>query len=104
MIGIVALTPGASVLFPITWVLTAGPRPKLSWMLLLILTFGACLSIGLIILFGDIFNPWFTTFSYLKGAILKVVSIVAAGRTTSANKSAVFESHGSITATKSNFL
>jgi len=79
MIGIVALTPGASVLFPITWVLTAGPRPKLSWMLLLILTFGACLSIGLIILFGDIFNPWFTTFSYLKGAILKVVSIVAAG-------------------------
>ena len=30
-------------------------------------------------LFGDLFNPWFTSFSYLKGALLKITSLVAAG-------------------------
>jgi len=79
MMGIVALTVGATLLFPITWVLTSWRRTNLSWILLLICTFGVCVSIGYIVLFGDIFNPWFTGFSYLKGAILKVVSIVAAG-------------------------
>jgi len=78
MIGIVALTPGAAALFPITWFLT-GRRTPAGWTLLLIFILGACLGSGLIILFGDLFNPWFTTFSYLKGALLKVVSIVAAG-------------------------
>ena len=31
------------------------------------------------VLFGDMFNPWFTAFSYLKGAVLKIISAVAAG-------------------------
>ena len=79
MVGIVALTIGATIFFPITWFLTSGRRVKLSWILLLISTFGVCLFIGYLVLFGEIFNPWFTAFSYLKGAILKVVSIVAAG-------------------------
>jgi len=79
MVGIVALTIGATLLFPVTWVLTSGRRKKLSWILLLVSTFGVCLFIGYLVLFADIFNPWFTAFSYLKGAILKVVSIAAAG-------------------------
>ncbi len=79
MIGIVALIPGATILFPITWFLTSWRRTKLSWILLLISTFGVCVFIGYIVLFGNIFNPWLTAFSYLKGAILKIVSIVAAG-------------------------
>ena len=79
LIGIVALTFGAAILFPLTWLLTYRRNTKTSWILLLISTLGACLFIGYVVLCGDLFNPWFTTFSYLKGAILKIISLVAAG-------------------------
>ncbi|MGD9362796.1 MAG: sulfatase-like hydrolase/transferase [Desulfobacterales bacterium] len=46
---------------------------------MLVSTLCACVAIGYVVLFGDLFNPWFTTFSYLKGAILKIISVVAAG-------------------------
>jgi hypothetical protein len=79
MIGIVALTLGATFLFPITWFLMSWRLKKNRWLLLSISTFGVCLFIGYLVLFGDIFNPWFTAFSYLKGAILKVIAVMAAG-------------------------
>ncbi len=79
LIGIVSLTFGAAILFPITWLLTYRPKTKLCWQLLLISTLAACGFIGYVVLFGDLFNPWFTTFSYLKGAILKIISLGAAG-------------------------
>ncbi|MGD8659271.1 MAG: hypothetical protein PVH37_05030, partial [Desulfobacterales bacterium] len=77
--GIVALTFGAALLFPLTWVLTLRQNTKTGWTLLLVSTLGACVAIGYVVLLGDLFNPWFTTFSYLKGAILKIISVVAAG-------------------------
>jgi glucan phosphoethanolaminetransferase (alkaline phosphatase superfamily) len=79
LIGIVALTFGAAMLYPIIWFLTLRRNTKSGWILLLISTLGACVAIGYVVLFGDLFNPWFTTFSYLKGAILKIISVVAAG-------------------------
>ena len=79
LIGIVALTFGAAMLYPITWFLRLRQKTKSGWILLLVSTLGACVVIGYVVLFGDLFNPWFTTFSYLKGAILKIVSVVAAG-------------------------
>ena len=79
LIGVVALTFGAAVLFPITRLLTYRRNTKTGWILLLISTLGACVFIGYVILFGDLFNPWFTAFSYLKGAVLKIISLVAAG-------------------------
>jgi hypothetical protein len=79
MIGIVAQTVGATFLFPVTWFLMSRQQKEFGWSLLLISTFSGCVVIGYLVLFGDIFNPWFTAFSYLKGAILKVVSLVAAG-------------------------
>ncbi len=79
MIGMVSLTFGAGVLFPIAWVLTHGRITKNRWTWLLICTLGACVFIGYVVLFGDLFDPWFTTFSYIKGAILKILFIVAAG-------------------------
>jgi glucan phosphoethanolaminetransferase (alkaline phosphatase superfamily) len=79
LIGIVALTFGATMLFPLTWLLTLRRNTMTSWILLLVSTLGACVAIGYVVLFGDLFNPWFTTFSYLKGAILKIISVVAAG-------------------------
>jgi glucan phosphoethanolaminetransferase (alkaline phosphatase superfamily) len=78
MIGVVALILGASFIFPATWFLMSW-RIKNSWLFYLVTTLGFCLLAGYLILFGDCFNPWFTTFSYLKGAILKVILLVAAG-------------------------
>jgi hypothetical protein len=54
-------------------------RPKFAWSLLLASTFGAAIFSGLLVLFGDFFNPWFTAFSYLKGAILTLIAVVVAG-------------------------
>jgi glucan phosphoethanolaminetransferase (alkaline phosphatase superfamily) len=79
MIGIVALTFGAALLYPLTRLLTSGRKPNTNWILLLGSTLGACVFIGYLVLFGDVFNPWFTAFSYLKGALLKIISVVAAG-------------------------
>jgi glucan phosphoethanolaminetransferase (alkaline phosphatase superfamily) len=79
LMGIVSLTFGAAILFPITWLLTLRRNTKACWVILLISVLGTCGFIGYVVLFGNMFNPWFTTFSYLKGAILKIVSVVAAG-------------------------
>lgn len=79
LIGIVSLTFGAAILIPITRLLTLRRNTKTCWIILLITTFSACVLIGYVVLFGDLFNPWFTAFSYLKGAILKILSLVAAG-------------------------
>jgi glucan phosphoethanolaminetransferase (alkaline phosphatase superfamily) len=81
LIGIVALTFGAAMLYPMTWFLTLRRKARSGWIPLLISTLGACVVIGYVVLFGDLFNPWFTTFSYLKGAILKIISVIAAGTT-----------------------
>ncbi len=65
-------------ILPATWFLLSW-RKKNSWLYLLILTLGASVIIGYLVLFGDFFNPWFTAFSYLKGAVLKILSVVLAG-------------------------
>ena len=79
VIGVVALTLGAMLAFPVTWFLKSWRYEKLSWLYLLILTLGVSTLIGYLVLFGDFFNPWFTAFSYLKGAVLKIISVVLAG-------------------------
>jgi len=78
MIGMVALTLGSAILFPLAW-FWMYRRPKYSWLLLPILILGVCVFSGYLVLFGDFFNPWYTAFSYLKGAILNIISVVAAG-------------------------
>ena len=79
LIGFVSFTFGAAILFPIARLLAFRRNTKTGWIWLLISTLGACGFIGYVVLFGDLFNPWFTAFSYLKGAILKIISVVAAG-------------------------
>ncbi len=79
VIGIVSLTFGAALFFPITWLITLGRHEKRTWSLLLITSFGGILFVEYLALYGNIFNPWFTPFSYLKGAILKTTTVVAAG-------------------------
>lgn len=79
LIEIVALSFGAALLLPLTWFLTRPRRGRWSWRLLLTSTLMAILLLAIYVLYGDLFNPWFTVFSYLKGAILKVSAVVAAG-------------------------
>jgi hypothetical protein len=79
VIGIVALTVGATFIFPVIWFMMSWRYKKFGWLLLLISTIGVCGFICYLFLFGDIFNPWFTAFSYLKGAMLIIISMVTAG-------------------------
>jgi hypothetical protein len=79
VVGIVALTVGAAIIFPVTWLIMSWRHKKPGWLLLSSSTIGICGFICYLLLFSDIFNPWFTAFSYLKGAMLKIVSMVAAG-------------------------
>ena len=79
LIEIVAFSFGAALLLPLTWLLTRPPYGRRSWRLLLACTFMASLLLAIYVLYGDLFNPWFTVFSYLKGAILKATAVVAAG-------------------------
>ena len=78
-VGIVCLTIGAAILWPVAWLLTLKRFVKVNWWMLLFFVLGASSLIVYFILFSEIFNPWFTAFSYLKGTLLKVMSVVAAG-------------------------
>ncbi|MDX2453832.1 sulfatase-like hydrolase/transferase, partial [Desulfosarcina sp.] len=79
MISVVSLTMGATLIFPLTWLFSLRSASKTSWVLISTAALGACVAGGYLMLFGDIFNPWFTAFSYLKGAIIKIVSVALAG-------------------------
>ena len=79
VIGVVALTLGAALFFPLTWMVTHKRLAKSNGPLLLSSILGGSLFVGYLVLYGNIFNPWFTAFSYLKGAILKTATIVIAG-------------------------
>lgn len=78
-VGIVSLTFGAAMLWPAAWLLTLQRFVKVNWWILLFAVLGASGFIVYFVLFGKLFNPWFTAFSYLKGTLLKVISVVAAG-------------------------
>jgi hypothetical protein len=78
-IEIVALAFGAALVFPLTWFLTGPGSGRRSWRLLLVSILTATLLLAIYVIYGDLFDPWFTVFSYLKGTILKVTAVVAAG-------------------------
>ncbi len=78
-IGMITLSMGAVPLFPLTWILTREAYGRWSWRILLLSCLFSSLFLGLYVLYGDLFDPWFTAFSYLKGAILKSAVLVAAG-------------------------
>ena len=65
LIGMVSLTLAAAIQFPVTWLLTMRRDSRTCWALLLLSTLFSCALIAYVVLFGDLFNPCFTTFSYL---------------------------------------
>ena len=79
LVGVVSFIFGAAIILPITWLLTMGRSVNASRRVLLLSVLGASGFVVYLVLFGNIFNPWYTAFSFLKGAILKLISVVAAG-------------------------
>jgi len=78
-IGLIGLSMGAGMLLPVTWLLTRPGSGRWSWWALLGSSLLGSVGLGYYVLFGDLFNPWFTVLSYAKGAILKVTAVVGAG-------------------------
>jgi hypothetical protein len=80
MIGMLALGMAALLIFPILWLpsrLSAGRRT--GWFFIICLSAFGTVVFGYYIVYGDLFNPWFTVFSYLKGALLKSTAVLGAG-------------------------
>ncbi len=78
-VGIVCVSIGAVILYPLFWLITSRPYRRSMWLLLLVSTSFLCGLASYLLLYGDLFNPWFTAFSYFKGILLKTITIVAAG-------------------------
>jgi hypothetical protein len=79
LIGMTALSMGAVLVFPIAWLLARRGCDRWSWRLLLVSSLVGSGVLGYSVVYGNLFNPWFTVFSYLKGAMLKITAVIAAG-------------------------
>jgi glucan phosphoethanolaminetransferase (alkaline phosphatase superfamily) len=78
-VGIVCVSIGAILLYPLFWLITLRPYRRSMWLLLLASICFLCGLASYLLLYGDLFNPWFTAFSYFKGILLKTITIIAAG-------------------------
>jgi len=76
----VAVSTGVVVLLPaLRWATALRPAGRRTWLWLPMLALLLSLLAGYAVIYGSLFNPWFTALSYLKGALLKIAVIVAAG-------------------------
>lgn len=78
-VGIVCVSLGAVVIYPLFWLITSRSYRRSMWLLLLVSLLSLSGLASYLLLYGDLFNPWFTAFSYFKGMLLKTNTIVAAG-------------------------
>jgi hypothetical protein len=78
-IGMAALSAGAVLVLPLAWILTRPGAGRGAWRGLL----GGCLlapvALGGYVLYGGLFDPWFTVSSYLKAILFKAAATAAAG-------------------------
>ena len=78
-VGLVCVALGAVFIYPLFWLMTAKPYRRAVWIMLLVLILLLCGLVNYLLLYGDLFNPWFTAFSYLKAILLKISTIITAG-------------------------
>lgn len=78
-VALVALSTGAVLLYPVLLLLKSIPADRWAWRIVLGVAPLLCGVVAFFVLYGGLFNPWFTALSYLKGAIVKVCAVVAAG-------------------------
>ncbi len=78
-VGLICVSMGALIVYPLFWLVTARPYRRFTWFTLLLSIVLLCGVFNFGLLYGDVFNPWFTTFSYLKGILLKIAALIIAG-------------------------
>src|SRR5918996_292573 len=80
MIGMLALAMAALLTFPILCLPTClNGVNRRGRLFIICLSFFATVVFGYYIVYGNLFNPWFTVFSYIKGALLKSTAVLGAG-------------------------
>jgi hypothetical protein len=75
---VVALSAASCLILPLAWALTRPGTGRVGWRALLWAALAAPVALALVILYGGLFDPWFTVFSYLKGGLMKALAVVAA--------------------------
>jgi hypothetical protein len=78
-VGLVCASIGALFIYPLFWLVTGRPYRRAAWITMILSIILLCGLVIYALLYGDLFNPWFTAFSYLKSILLKVSTIVTAG-------------------------
>ena len=78
-VGLVCVSMGVLFIYPLFWFVTSRPYRRSAWIGLILSIILLCGLVSYVLLYGDLFNPWFTAFSYLKSILLKVSTIVTAG-------------------------
>ncbi len=73
------LALGCALIWPLTVLLTGARMQAVNLRMLAGVIFTVGLMGIILILFGNLFDPWYTAFSFLKGALLLLFCIVAAG-------------------------
>jgi hypothetical protein len=76
---VICLSLGATFIWPLTVLMMSKKLRMMHWRTLAGMVGTTCLLGILLVLFGNLFNPWYTAFSYLKWALVTLLSIVAAG-------------------------
>jgi hypothetical protein len=79
LVGVIGLALGAALLAPLTWWLTRPGAGRWSWRALCASAVLGSLGLASYVVFGDLFDPWFTVLSYVKGIMLKAACVAAAG-------------------------
>jgi len=79
LVGLVCVSMGVLFIYPLFWLVTARPYRRAAWITVILSIVLLCGFVSYVLLYGDLFNPWFTAFSYLKSILLKVSTIVTAG-------------------------
>ena len=77
--AIASVSVGAIFLLPLVKLRMLHSDGRWTWRILLAITIFVSVGLGCLVFYGNIFNPWYTAFSHLKGAILKTIAIVVSG-------------------------
>jgi glucan phosphoethanolaminetransferase (alkaline phosphatase superfamily) len=77
--GLICVSFGVLFICPLFWLVTSKPYRRSLWIFLILSTLLLCGFVAYLLLYGDLFNPWFTAFSYLKSILLKILTLVVAG-------------------------
>jgi glucan phosphoethanolaminetransferase (alkaline phosphatase superfamily) len=78
-VGLVCVSMGALFIYPLFWLVTSKPYRRFLWIFLILSMVLLWGFVGYLLLYGDLFNPWFSAFSYLKSILLKISTLVVAG-------------------------